>query len=46
MICNNEMKEKHENFLNVMDEMINKIKKKNKRVNKEISMVDNMMSNI
>ena len=29
-----------------MDEMINKIKKKNKRVNKEISLVDNMINNI
>jgi len=46
IIYDNETKEKHENFLNVMDEMINKIKKKNKKVNKQILMVDNMMSNI
>jgi hypothetical protein len=43
IIDDNEIKEKHENFMNVMDEMIHKMKKKNKKVNKELLIVDNLI---
>ena len=37
LICDNEMKEKHEKISNVMDEMINKIKKNKKiKINKDM----------
>jgi hypothetical protein len=39
-------KEKQEKFMIVMDEMINKIIKKNKRIDREIMFVDNIMNNI
>ena len=43
---NRDDEEKHNNYMSVMEEMIYKIKKRNKKVNKQIALVDDIIKNV